>query len=846
MLLTSAVIGLFLTGSVLAKETVDDALLWGPYRPNLYFGVRPRSPYGPTFGLMWGSTKEDGRLDRGKLRHSCEQSDKLDLYSWTSYDVRTGGVEVISDPGNAVNLTLEFVKIPKRSAENWSLRVKGVPLEDGRDWNSTVIFYVGTSEEDYYGKATDIKCSSSSDGSVHCQDQEDYFTSMPPPATTNGENSSTVLKSLKVDRDSLWEAESFVLKEAFGSHVVTDGETGYGTLHFIERTFDSSFSFDIHMTINRFGTVAPEILSHYIQESKSKFDRRFDRVFSPNQRSLGQDYNHFSRSLLANLMGGIGYFYGDDRVNSSSAPIDSKANPGDDTKHELFTVVPSRAFLPRGFLRDEGFHLLVVMEWDLDLALDILKSWFALADNDGWIGHEQILGPEARSKVPAQFQIQNLDYANPPTLYLAVDTYLKMVTRKKKYKGVSSAHLKADAARIVIGRLYPLLKRHYEWWRRTQKAGDSYIKRRNHIYHSYRWRGQSGAHVPTSGMDDYPRTNPPGPHDLHVDALSWVTLMSDVLVNVADYLGATKDVKVFKEHQKTFERSLEFFHWSEVEQAYCDVTTLRRGRAFECHKGYISLLPFLLGSMNATHPHLNATLTLMRDEEELWSPHGLRSLSRSDELFGKDEDHWRGPIWININYLAIIKLLVSPINPYLYLSSPNLPSPLLPVRMKSWNNIKQQELSQTPGPHNTTARQTYISLRKNIINTVFNSWQQTGFAWEQYNPQTGAGQRTQGFTGWTALVVNILALPDYSETWDASDGGVDGLGGLEGVAEAGADSIALSAPIYLETGGSDWGFWFVVVVVVIFVLSGLVTFRAWYLKRTGLSGRRVGKRYAEL
>jgi hypothetical protein len=57
----------------------------------------------------------------------------------------------------------------------------------------------------------------------------------------------------------------------------------------------------------------------------------------------------------------------------------------------------------------------------------------------------------------------------------------------------------------------------------------------------------------------------------------------------------------------------------------------------------------------------------------------------------------------------------------------------------------------------------YVDLRKNIISTVYNSWQSTGFAWEQYNAETGAGQRTQGFTGWTALLVNILAMPDFAK-----------------------------------------------------------------------------------
>lgn len=31
----------------------NDSLLWGPYRPNLYFGVRPRVPKSLLTGLMW-------------------------------------------------------------------------------------------------------------------------------------------------------------------------------------------------------------------------------------------------------------------------------------------------------------------------------------------------------------------------------------------------------------------------------------------------------------------------------------------------------------------------------------------------------------------------------------------------------------------------------------------------------------------------------------------------------------------------------------------------------------------------------------------------------------------------
>lgn len=73
-----------------------------------------------------------------------------------------------------------------------------------------------------------------------------------------------------------------------------------------------------------------------------------------------------------------------------------------------------------------------------------------------------------------------------------------------------------------------------------------------------------------------------------------------------------------------------------------------------------------------------------------------------------------------------------------------------------------QTLALQPGPSQVRASQLYTSLRQNLVNTVYNSWKETGFAWEQYNPETGEGQRTQHFTGWTSLVVKIMAMPDIS------------------------------------------------------------------------------------
>jgi mannosyl-oligosaccharide glucosidase len=70
----------------------------------------------------------------------------------------------------------------------------------------------------------------------------------------------------------------------------------------------------------------------------------------------------------------------------------------------------------------------------------------------------------------------------------------------------------------------------------------------------------------------------------------------------------------------------------------------------------VTLFPFLLGLIPADSPHLAAVLEDLHDPEQLWSPFGIRSLSKQDEFYGTGEDYWCSPIWIPINYLALSTL----------------------------------------------------------------------------------------------------------------------------------------------------------------------------------------------
>ena len=108
----------------------SQSLLWGPYRPNLYFGLRPRIPQSLLTGLMWFGTQNYQSISR--VRHACDQMDELDSYSWTEYDAREGGVQILKDSQNNVKLTTEFLKVAGGGhGGSWAARIKGEALDSG-------------------------------------------------------------------------------------------------------------------------------------------------------------------------------------------------------------------------------------------------------------------------------------------------------------------------------------------------------------------------------------------------------------------------------------------------------------------------------------------------------------------------------------------------------------------------------------------------------------------------------------------------------------------------------------------------------------------------------------------
>ena len=119
------------------------SLMWGTYRPGVYFGLRSRTyPTALVAGLMWGAL--DGVASERKLRHTCEQ-DEVQRYGYTEHDGEAYASQPIVDRENGLELQTSFVKPDTPEAAGaWAARIEGKLLPgQSKGAPQTVIFYLG-------------------------------------------------------------------------------------------------------------------------------------------------------------------------------------------------------------------------------------------------------------------------------------------------------------------------------------------------------------------------------------------------------------------------------------------------------------------------------------------------------------------------------------------------------------------------------------------------------------------------------------------------------------------------------------------------------------------------------
>lgn len=478
------------------------------------------------------------------------------------------------------------------------------------------------------------------------------------------------------------------------------------------------------------------------------YNTQFEDTFSLTEKGFDEKAIKFAQATLSNMIGGIGYFYGNSLVKSEliKEPTSYWSAP-------LYSGVPSRSFFPRGFLWDEGFHNLLISKWNPEISADIMAHWLDLMNSEGWIPREQILGPEARAKVPAEFVVQNNKNANPPTLLLTLHSMLKDMSLRENGQV-------PDWFKSYLYRFWPRLVTWYNWFDSSQ-GGE--------VPGTFRWRGRNPNAINelnpktlTSGLDDFPRASHPTMDERHVDLRCWMALASSLMSDIGNIIGKEKEALKYAEIS-TFLRDsylLDSMHWSQEHNAYLDyglhtegvrlqrppppkgqpmqhnqdkirVVTIEPKLQYVNQLGYISLFPFILGVLDPKSPKIPNILDSIEDPNKLFTPFGLRSLSKDASLYNKkntehDAPYWRGPIWININFLVVRALY----------------------------NLKED--IGVDKSVRTQAQRIYTKLRNGIIDNVIKEYYRTGYVWEQYDDKTGQGKGCKPFTGWSALVVLMM------------------------------------------------------------------------------------------
>lgn len=740
------------------SPAVAPDMFWGTYRPQVYLGMKSRSPRSVVTGLMWLS-----QSGSPSLRHTCEQGDGLARYGWLLHDGVNFGVQEIRDKG--FSLRTEMVKrAGGHHGGDWSWRIVGAPDDPSSPARLvSILFYVAT---DGQGALTPHMDGRDRLSSVTGTSEElgRFTIHFPKPEGGAGGHVSynhlvticpglhhltDVVRSSMQDRFTHPAADTSKKRRYFGldiynppsqpgsdpSHVIFHQVTMYLPAQ-VEILFESeSFT-------HRPGPLSGAAFSAELETHKKNMEDRFRERFHLEEKGFLPEQVSFAQAALSNMLGGMGYFYGSSLVRSRHNPEPVFYPPA-----PLYTAVPSRSFFPRGFLWDEGFHLLLIASWDPTLAWQSLAHWLDLMNADGWIPREQILGHEARSKVPAEFVVQWDENANPPTLFLTLRQLL--AGGQVSSEGLQFLH-----------RFFPRLQTWYDWYNGTQSGLLSY---------TYRWRGRDrdtfrflNPKTLTSGLDDYPRASHPSDDERHVDLRCWMALASEVMATICDLLG--QDGGRYKQsHTALIDNSLlDKLHWSERLGAYADYGNHTQNVALEWERpqlvpgqdprsvppprllrvvrkppklqfvgalGYVSLFPLLLQVISPDSPKLGRLLDHLRDADRLWTPYGIRSLSKSSPLFMQrntehDPPYWRGPIWININYLVVRAL---------------------------------HRYSRMDGPYRERALGLYRELRVNLISNLYRQYKESGFLWEQYNDQTGRGQGSHPFTGWSSLIVLVMA-----------------------------------------------------------------------------------------
>ncbi len=262
---------------------------------------------------------------------------------------------------------------------------------------------------------------------------------------------------------------------------------------------------------------------------------------------------------------------------------------------------------------DAFFHAVAYRRVDRKLAEDQLRVVLDHQREDGMIPdavHDE--GVVHRWKLPGS--AGEADVTKPPLIGWAV---LKLYA--------------TSGNRDFLDEIYEPLCRWNRWWFEKNDDDRDGIAQYNHGF--------------SSGLDDSPLWDEGVPVE-SPELNSYLLMQMDALAQIAEILGLAEDAAMWRARAEELAQKMIAHFWDEdagVFWATRDHKPIRVLTPF-------NLYPLLTGRMpRAISDRLVAHLT---NPHEFWTPYPIPTVARNDPKCDPNK-MWRGPTWVNINYLFV-------------------------------------------------------------------------------------------------------------------------------------------------------------------------------------------------
>ncbi len=282
-------------------------------------------------------------------------------------------------------------------------------------------------------------------------------------------------------------------------------------------------------------------------------------------------------------------------------------------------MVPSLTHYVGVWTWDAFFHALAYRHVDTKLAEDQLRVLIDHQREDGMIpdavDEEEVV---ARGRLPGS--VEEMDMTKPPLMaWVALKLY------------ETSGH------RDFLQEIYEPICRWNHWWLEKNDDDRDGIVQYNHPY--------------SSGLDDSPLWDEGMPVE-SPDLNTYLILQMDALGRMADIIGLPEQAGEWRLQADRLTRRLIAHSWDERAGVFW---------AMHDHQPIRALTPFSLYPLITGRLSRGMTERLVArlcSPDEFWTRYPLATVARSDPRYTPDL-MWRGPTWVNVNYLFIAGLMQS-------------------------------------------------------------------------------------------------------------------------------------------------------------------------------------------